>query len=176
VGYEMLACGIAAEACIWRKVAEPGAHPFGPGQDVLGVESGGAGGGLEQSGEDAHQGGLARAVRSEEAEHPDRDVEVHALESGDRAGVDLDETPDLNHGAPRGPQGGERVTHPVAKITSRTPARFPHLSHLRTGAGLRRVDPAPDGRAAGPSSWWHSMGHTLRGPMALPTSDRDRRS
>ena len=60
---------------------DPGAHRRGFGDDVVAQHAGTPGVRAQQRGEHAHGGGLARAVRPEQAEHgAAADREVHAVE------------------------------------------------------------------------------------------------
>jgi hypothetical protein len=51
------------------------------------AEEGGAGVGVEERGEDAHEGGLAGAVRAEESVHAGGDGEGDAIQGADAVGV-----------------------------------------------------------------------------------------
>jgi len=98
VQQHLLAGEVRIEAELLRQVAEPRAHPLRIGDDVVPVEQHRARGGFEQAGEDAHERGLARAIGPEQSEHAERDVQIHTLKGRDRAGIDLDETTDFEHG------------------------------------------------------------------------------
>lgn len=75
-----LAREVGVEAEVLRQVAQLTMDAARVGDDVLTVEDDGSGRGLEQPGDDVHQGGLPCAVGPEEAEHALRDFERDTLQ------------------------------------------------------------------------------------------------
>src|SRR6185369_15492414 len=97
MGEHLLAGELGVEAEVLRQVAEPAAQRLRVGQDVRAVQLDAARGRLEEAGEDPHEGGLAGAVGSEQAEHPGRDVEIDSLQGRHRARVDFHQVADGQH-------------------------------------------------------------------------------
>ncbi|KAG0921739.1 hypothetical protein G6F32_014965 [Rhizopus arrhizus] len=89
-------------AKILRQVAQPAAHGVLVAQHVDrrfagDAERGRTTVGLLQGGQCAHQRGLARAVRAEQAEHAAREVQADVVECVHAVGVRLGQRTDLQH-------------------------------------------------------------------------------
>jgi hypothetical protein len=138
---------VRVEAELLRQVAEQRPHALGAGGHVLAVEHDAPRRRLEQARDDAHQRGLARPVRPQQAEHPVRDLEVDALQRSDRTGIHLDQSL-MDSIGPRGKAGvpGACVSNGRHGGGSRHPAivtrdmNWPGLwSSLRMALGWRRM-------------------------------------
>ena len=66
---------------------------------------------FEDAADDTHQGGLARPVRSQEAEHTRTDLKRHAPERLERPAAFPDQRDAFHHAEPRAAQPGETPLH-----------------------------------------------------------------
>src|SRR5579863_5597697 len=89
-------------------------------QHFLSVESDLPGGWLQESGQNAHQGRLARPVGPQEAEHAVGQIETDALQRGDGAGIDLHQIANQQHdfGPPNRVNGRISISGEMGKSTA----------------------------------------------------------
>jgi hypothetical protein len=133
---EVLAAGgVVVDAVLLADDADRMADAHGFGQHVVAGDTGAAGVGGGEGGEDADGRGLARAVRPEQAEDRARlDLEVEAVECAHVAGVGLHETARRD-----GVMDIEHCTSHIERCSSavQCSSQCPAHPNLRGGAGGR---------------------------------------